>query len=66
MKKLSEIADQIVDDGKHDGPKLVNVDIQVRSGGGIVPPSWSNSMRKLRDDEPKTETRRAPKERYES
>ncbi|MGI9493591.1 MAG: hypothetical protein ACR2QF_14435 [Geminicoccaceae bacterium] len=61
MKK-SEIADLLVDDGECGSPELVKVDIQVRSGGGIVPPPWAKSMRKLRDAEPKADIRRPRRE----
>ena len=63
MKNLMQIADQLAEDQGVAEPKLIKVDVQVRTGGNILPPSWSNSMRRLRDDEPKAETLRAPKER---
>ena len=63
MKTVTQIMDQLAGDQDISEPQLIKVDVQVRTGGGIVPPSWSNSMRRLRDDEPKAETRRAPKER---
>lgn len=42
MKTPSEIADQIVQDGDISSPELFCVDIQVRTGGIILPPSWLN------------------------
>ena len=40
MKKLSETANKIVDNGDLSQPELMKVDMQVRSGNHIVPPSW--------------------------
>ena len=40
MTKPSEIADQIVQDGDIESPELIKVDVQVRTGGHILPPSW--------------------------
>lgn len=42
MKKLSEITDQIADSENLSSPELVKVDVQVRTGGAILPPSWFN------------------------
>lgn len=61
--KETEIADLLVSDGQHDGPELVRVDIQVRSGGGIVPPSWAKSMRELRNARSNVKVDRLRKER---
>ena len=52
MKDIA-IADLLVDGGQHDGPELVKVDIQVRSGGTIVPPAWAKSRREVRTAGPK-------------
>ena len=46
--KDTAIADRLVDGGQHDGPELVKVDIQVRSGGTIVPPAWARPRRQVR------------------
>lgn len=45
MKKLSETANQIVEAGDVSNPELIKVDMQVRSGNHIVPPSWCRSAK---------------------
>lgn len=40
MKKFSEMANRIVDAGSLSNPELIKVDVQVRTGGGILPPRW--------------------------
>lgn len=54
MKKLSEITDQIADSEDLSSPELVKVDVQVRTGGVILPSSWFN--RRDRTGQPKRST----------
>ena len=50
--KETEIANQLVDHGEHDGPDLVKVDVQIRTGGMILPPSWLNPARQVQTAKP--------------
>lgn len=61
MKK-SELADLLADNVGHDDPELVKVDIQVRSGGVIVPPSRARPKPDLRDAAPNVKVHRSRKE----
>lgn len=49
MKDMSQIVDQIVDNGDLSDPDAIKVDVQVRTGGGILPPRWFMPLADSRD-----------------
>ena len=49
MKQLSETAHQVVDAGDISNPELIKMDIQVRTGGGTLPPHWFMPLVDSRD-----------------
>ena len=55
MKNLTQIADQLAEDQDIVGPELIKVDVQVRTGGMILPPSWLRSAPKRHTAEPSKE-----------
>ncbi|MGI9493592.1 MAG: hypothetical protein ACR2QF_14440 [Geminicoccaceae bacterium] len=52
MKSLTQIVDQIADDQAVATPDLVKVDVQVRTSGVILPPSWLKPATKRGTAEP--------------
>lgn len=48
MKGIAQIVDQMADDQANTTPELVKVDVQVRTGGMILPPSWHSQVKPSR------------------
>ena len=40
MKTVTQIMDQLAGDQDISEPELIKVDVQVRTGGIVLPPSW--------------------------